>query len=104
MEPGADRQRSAAPAPQPSLLDTATGTGTIAVGSLIYDQTELTNVHPNVNAQSWSNPVESADCADLRRPGSGSVTVDMRPTPMTYAVNAKLTGADANQLLSPMST
>src|SRR5271166_6247343 len=40
---------NAAPAPaQPSLLESATGSGTLAVGSILYQQTELTNVHANV--------------------------------------------------------
>ena len=40
---------NATPAPsQPSLLQAATGTGSIAVGSILYQQTELTNVRSTV--------------------------------------------------------
>ena len=35
---------------------------------------------------------------------SGSMTVDTRPNPMTYAVNAKLTDVDANKMLSSVSS
>src|SRR5271165_2003660 len=95
---------SPASAAQPSLLQSATGTGSIAVGSILYQQTELTNVHANVQLDHGVihlNPLTSQIYGGQE---NGSVTVDMRPNPMTYAVNAKLTGVDANKLLSSIST
>jgi hypothetical protein len=35
---------------------------------------------------------------------SGSVTIDTRPTPMTYAANIKLANVDANKMLSSVSS
>jgi uncharacterized protein involved in outer membrane biogenesis len=95
---------SPASATQPSLLQSATGTGSIAVGSILYQQTELTNVHANVQLDHGVihlNPLTSQIYGGQE---NGSVTVDTRPNPMTYAVNAKLTGVDANKLLSSIST
>jgi len=95
----------AAPAAgQPSFLESATGNGTIAVGNITYEQTVLTNVHSNVmlnHGVIQLNPLTSQIYGGQE---SGSVTVDTRPTPMTYAVNAKLTRVDANQLLSSISS
>jgi uncharacterized protein involved in outer membrane biogenesis len=95
---------SPAPAAQPSLLQSATGAGSIAVGSILYQQTELTNVHANVQLDHGMihlNPLTSQIYGGQE---SSSFTVDTRPNPMTYAINAKLTGVDANKLLSSIST
>ena len=95
---------SPASAAQPSLLQSATGTGSIAVGSILYEQTELTNVHSNVQLNRGViqlNPLTSQIYGGQE---NGSVTIDTRPNPMTYAVNAKLTGVDANKLLSSISS
>ena len=99
--PTADAAPAAA---QPSFLELATGSGTLAVGTIIYEQTVLTNVHSNVNLNHGIiqlNPLTSQIYGGQE---NGSVTVDTRPNPMTYAVNAKLTGVDANKLLSSVST
>src|SRR5208283_4349848 len=99
--PSADASPASSP---PSLLQTATGTGSIAVGSILYQQTELTNVHSTVQLNHGViqlNPLTSQIYGGQE---NGSVTVDTRPNPMTYAVNAKLTGVDANKLLSSIST
>ncbi len=95
----------AAPAAQqPGLLQLATGNGTIQVGTITYEQTVLTNVHSNVTLNRGVitlNPLTSQIYGGQE---SGSVTVDTRPNPMTYAVNAKLTGVDANKMLSATSS
>ncbi len=95
---------AAPPAAQPSILQKATGNGTISVGTITYEQTVLTNVRSNVTLNRGViqlNPLTSQIYGGQE---NGSVTVDTRPTPMTYAVNAKLTNVDANQLLSSMSS
>jgi uncharacterized protein involved in outer membrane biogenesis len=94
----------AAPAAQPGVLQTATGNGTVAIGTIIYEQTVLTNVHSNVSLNRGViqlNPLTSQVYGGQQ---SGSITVDTRPNPMTYAVNAKLTGVDANKMLSATSS
>src|SRR5450755_2781274 len=96
LVPSAD----AAAAPQPSFLDTATGTGTITVGSLVYDRTTLTNVHSNVNLNHGVIQLNPLTAGIYGGQINGSITADLRQATSSFAVNAKLTGADANQLLT----
>ncbi len=94
----------AAPAAQPGLLQNATGNGTLAVGTISYQQTVLTNVHSNValnHGVVQLNPLTSQIFGGQQ---SGSITVDTRPNPMTYQANIKLANADANKLLSSVSS
>jgi len=93
----------AAPAPQPSFLDAATGTGTIAVGTLIYDRTQLTNVHSGVNLNHGVVQLTPLTGQVFGGQIAGSVTADLRHETSSFAVNAKLTGADANQLLTAVA-
>ena len=96
----------AAPAKQaePSFLQTATGNGTIAVSTITYEQTVLSNVKSNVSLNRGViqlNPLTSQVYGGQQ---SGSITVDTRPNPMTYAVNMKFGGVDANKMLSAVSS
>jgi uncharacterized protein involved in outer membrane biogenesis len=93
----------AALAPQPSFLDTATGSGTITVGSLIYDRTTLTNVHSNVNLNHGVIQLNPLIGQIFGGQINGSITADLRHEPSSFAVNAKLTAADANQLLTAVA-
>ncbi len=93
------------PAPaQPSLLQSATGTGSIAVGSILYEQTDLTNVHSNVQLNHGVIVLNPLTTQIYGGQGTGSITIDTRQSVTTYAVNAKLTGVDANKLLSSLSS
>src|SRR5271166_4608833 len=89
---------------QPSLLQSATGSGTIAVGSILYQQTELTNVHANVQLDHGVIHLNQLTSQVYGGQENGNITIDTRPNPTAYAVNAKLTGVDANKLLSSLST
>jgi uncharacterized protein involved in outer membrane biogenesis len=95
---------SPAPAAQPGMLATATGTGTIAVGTIIYQQMELTNVHSNVTLNHGVIQLNPLTAQIDGGQENGSITVDTRPANMAFAVNAKLTGVDANRLLSSISS
>src|SRR5271166_2953444 len=90
----------AVPTPQPSFLDTATGSGTITVGSLVYDRTTLTNVHSNVNLNHGVITLNPLIAGVYGGQINGSITADLRHETSGFAVNAKLTGANANQLLT----
>src|SRR5271166_4455472 len=89
---------------QPSLLQNATGSGSIAVGSILYQQTELTNVHSNVQLNHGVIQLNPLTTQIYGGQGDGSVTIDTRPATTTYAVNAKLSGVDANKMLSSISS
>src|ERR1039457_2695477 len=93
----------AAPAPQPSFLDSATGTGTITVGSLGFDRTVLTNLHSNVNLNHGVVQLNPLTGQVFGGQINGSITADFRHESSSFAVNAKLTGADANQLLTAVA-
>jgi uncharacterized protein involved in outer membrane biogenesis len=93
----------AAPAPQPSFLNSATGTGTIAVGTLIYDRTQLTNVHSGVNLNHGVVQLNPLTGQAFGGQINGSITADLRHETSSFAVNAKLSGADANQLLTAVA-
>src|ERR1019366_6744062 len=93
----------AAPAPQPSFLDSATGTGTMTVGSLVYDRSTLTNVHSNVNLNHGVVQLNPLTGQVFGGQINGSITADLRHETANFAVNAKLTGADANQLLTAVA-
>jgi uncharacterized protein involved in outer membrane biogenesis len=96
---------NASPSPsQPSLLQSATGSGTIAVGNILYEQTELANVHSNVQLNHGVVVLNPLTTQVYGGQAAGSITIDTRPAAPTYAVNVKLTGADANKLLSSLST
>ena len=102
LVPSADA--APAKAAQPGLLQLATGNGTIAVGTIIYEQTTLTNVKSNVSLNRGIvqlNPLTSQVFGGQQ---SGSITVDTRPNPMAFTVNVKLTGVDANKMMSSMSS
>jgi uncharacterized protein involved in outer membrane biogenesis len=93
----------AAPAAQPGILDTATGTGTITVGSLVYERTNLTNVRSNVNLNHGVIQLNPLTAQAFGGQINGSITADLRQDISNFAVNAKLTGADANQLLTAVA-
>jgi uncharacterized protein involved in outer membrane biogenesis len=96
-------EASPAPAAKPSLLDQATGSGTISVGSLIYDRTVVSNVKSNVNLN--HGVIQLSPFSGLVFGGqiNGSITADLRQATSSFAVNAKLNGADANQLLTAVN-
>ncbi len=98
------KAEAAPAASSPSMLQTATGNGTLAVGTITYQQTVLTNVHSNValnHGVVQLNPLTSNIFGGQQ---SGSITVDTRPNPMTYQANIKLANVDANQMLSSTSS
>ena len=91
------------PAAKPSFLDTATGSGTVAVGTIIYDKTDLTNVHSNVNLNHGVIQLSPLTAQVYGGQINGAISIDERhPTP-TFAVNAKLANADSNQLMTAIA-
>src|ERR1051326_1244499 len=94
---------NAAPAQQPSLLDKTTGSGTLTVGSILYNNLQLSNVHSKVTLDRGVIHLDPTTAQLFGGQEAGAIVVDMRPTPMTYSVNAKLSKVDANQLISSIS-
>ena len=75
------------------------------MGTILYQQMELTNVHSNVTLNHGVIQLNPLTAQIDGGQENGSITVDTRqPATMTFAVNAKLTGVDANRLLSSISS
>ncbi len=89
-----------APAPKPSFLESATGSGTVAVGTVIYDKTDLTNVHSNVNLNHGVIQLSPLTAQVYGGQIAGAISIDERHPTAAFSVNAKLTGADANKLMT----
>ncbi len=94
---------AAAPSGQ-SLLTKATGNGTLNIGTVLYDQLVLNNLRSNVALDHGVVRIAPLTADVYGGQETGSVTIDMRPTPMTYAVNTKLNHVDANKLISSVSS
>ncbi len=92
-----------APAAKPGFLESATGSGTVAIGTIIYDRTELTNVHSNVNLNHGVVQLSPLTAQVYGGQINGVISIDERHPTATFSVNAKLSGADANKLMSAVA-
>ena len=90
--------------PEPSLLSKTTGTGTLAVGTVQYDQLLLNNVRSNVTLDHGVIRLDPVNAQVYGGTESGSVMVDTRPAQPVYTVSMKMDGVDANKLLSSVSS
>ncbi len=93
-----------AAATEPSLLSRTTGTGTLAIGTIQYDQLVLTDARSNVTLNRGVIRLEPITAQLYGGTQTGSVVVDTRPTPAVYTVSTKMNGVDANKLLSSVSS
>jgi AsmA protein len=88
---------------EPSLLTKMTGGGTVAIGTITYNDLVLNNTHANVNLDRGViklNPI-TADVYNGKE--TGSITIDLRPAQPVYNVNLKTEKVDANKLISSVS-
>lgn len=93
-----------APPSQSSFVNTMTGGGNVAIDTVEYDQLLLQNVQANVALDHGlvrMNPVSAVVYGGQEH---GTITVDLRPTPMAVSIQSKLDQVDANKLLSSMSS
>lgn len=93
----------AAAAQSGGFLNSATGTGTITVGRLLYQRTNLTNVHSSVNLNHGVIQLSPLTAQLFGGQINGAITADMRQEVSSFTVNAKLAAADANQLLTAVA-
>ncbi len=88
----------------PSMLEKISGTGSVAIGELIYDQLLLTNLRSNVTLAGGlirMNPVSAQLYGGQQ---VGTITVDTRVTPAAVVVATKFQHVEANGLLSSVSS
>jgi AsmA protein len=97
--PAANAQAKA----EPSLMERLTGGGVVNVANVIYDQMQLTNAKANVTFDKGLIRMSPVNANLYGGNLGGTIVIDTRPTPSTYSVSTKLTGVDANKLLSSMS-
>ena len=91
-------------AQQPSLLMSTTGAGTLAVGTIKSQDIVLNNVNAKVDLNRGVIQLSPVSADTFKGKASGSITADMRPATPQCAVKMKLSGVDANDLLSTMSS
>ena len=89
--------------PAPSLLTKTTGTGTLSVGTLSYDQLVLNNVKSNVKLDHGVVQLNRLTSQLYGGSETGSITADLRPAEPVFNVNLKMQKVDSNQLLSSVS-
>jgi len=91
-------------APQSNILEKISGGGTVSAGKIIYDQLLLEQVHSNVVFDHGVIRLAPITAGLYGGQQIGTITVDMRPTPMAVTVSTKLNQVDANKLLSSVSS
>lgn len=97
-------EAQAKPAAAPSILEKISGGGAITAGKLIYDQFLLEQVRSNVTFDHGVVRLAPITAGLYGGQQIGSITVDMRSTPMAVTVSTKLNQVDANKLLSSVSS
>jgi hypothetical protein len=101
--PRAEAQAHPAASTQPGMIQKMTGSGTVNIGTIVYNDLLLNNAHANVTLDHGLiklNPVTS-DIYNGKE--TGSITIDMRPAQPVYTVNLKTDKVDANKLISSVS-
>lgn len=88
---------------EPGLLQKATGSGTLAAGSIIAKQITFGNVRANCNLNHGLITLSPLTSDLFGGKENGTFSLDTRPAISVVAVNAKLAGVDTNQLLSAVS-
>lgn len=82
----------------------ASGSGTLTIGSVIYDQLLLNNLRSSVALDHGVVRLAPQTADVYGGKETGSITIDTRPMPMTYAVNTKVSRVDAINLISSASS
>lgn len=100
LVPAANAQGKAAP----SVLEKLTGGGAVSIGTVEYDQLLMQNLKSNVALDHGIIHIAPLSATMYGGQQTGSITVDMRQTPMAVSMASKLAQVDANQLLSSVSS
>jgi AsmA protein len=101
------RQPSATPTAargEPSILERTTGSGTLSVETLIFNEAKLSNLRSDVRLDKGVIRLAPLTAELFGGKQVGEIVVDLRPTPATYAVNTRFEQVDANKLLSSVSS
>ncbi|HXE89534.1 MAG TPA: AsmA family protein [Terriglobales bacterium] len=88
----------------PSFFSRMVGSGTLTVGTVVYDQLTLTNVRGNVTLDRGLIRMAPLNGEAYGGRASGTLVTDTRTTPVTFQLQHKLERVDANKLLSSVSS
>jgi AsmA protein len=91
------------PNPSQSIFTRMTGSGTVTVQTVVYDQLTLNDVHSTVNLDNGIITLKPITAGLYNGHQVGTVVMNARTRPVTYTVDSSLEGVDANQLLSSIS-
>jgi AsmA protein len=95
---------NAEPTNQPSAVNKMTGSGTVNIGTVQYDDLVLTNAKSNVSLDKGLIQLNPVTANLYGGSESGNVIIDMRPAQPVYTVNMKTDKVDANKLISSVSS
>jgi uncharacterized protein involved in outer membrane biogenesis len=98
------KARNPTPANEPSLLTKTSGGGTLSVKTLKAQEIVLSNVNTKVQLDHGLITLSPLTAGTFGGTVAGSMSADMRPNTPPCTLKAKLTGIDANALLSAVST
>ncbi len=91
-------------APQSNILEKISGGGNLTIGRLLYDQLQLEQVQSKVLFDHGVVRLAPITAGLYGGQQIGTITVDLRPTPMAVTASTKLSQVDANKLLSSVSS
>jgi uncharacterized protein involved in outer membrane biogenesis len=103
LVPRAEAQKKPAPA-APSMVEKISGGGTLTAGTVVYDQLQLQQVQAKVAFDHGVIRLAPITAGLYGGQQIGSITLDLRPTPMVVTASTKLSQVDANKLLSSMTS
>ncbi len=92
------------PTGEPNLMTRATGSGTITVGILKYDQLVLTEVKSKVTLDRGVIRLAPLTSSVYGGQQTGEIILDTRRDPTAVSINMKMQKVDGNKLLSSVSS
>ncbi len=95
---------SKATANEPSLIDTMTGSGTLAANTIKAEEIVLNNFHANVKLNKGLITLSPVSTDIFGGKENGTLALDLRPATTLCSVKAKFAGVDTNALLSAVSS
>jgi AsmA protein len=93
-----------AKANDPGLLSKTTGSGTVSIGNIVYDDLQMQNTKSNVTLNNGVIKLDPVNTTLYGGSATGSITVDTRGQTTLYNVALKTQKVDSNQLLSSVSS
>ena len=85
-------------------LNRITAKGAIAIDKVVYEQTTLTNLKATLDLANGLLKLDPVTAGIFGGQEAGAVTADLREASPPFAIKAKLTNVDSNQLLSATSS